>query len=499
MITGALKQQIDAVWNVFWTGGISNPMDVIEQMTYLLFLKRLDEIETAAEGKARHSRAKAGVVPLTFKTAEKGVGGQLCRWQRFRNLPPQQMYDGVSQQAFPFMKSLGGSGSAYARHMKDAIFKIPTAALLSRVVDMLDKIPMEDRDTKGDVYEYMLGKIAQAGTNGQFRTPRHIIRLMVELVAPRPDDIIADPACGTAGFLVVAGEYLREKHPRLRTDPKQWKHFQERMFHGYDFDSTMLRIGSMNMMLHGIESPDIAYRDSLGKEHDEEEERFTVVLANPPFKGSLDEPNVSPKLLQVVKTKKTELLFVALFLRLLKKGGRAAVIVPDGVLFGSSNAHKAIRRELVERQKLDGVISMPAGVFRPYAGVSTAVLVFTRTDSGGSDEVWFYDMEADGFSLDDKRNELDHDKHEQDNIPDILKRWPERAASEKTRARTQQSFVVAKADIAKNDYDLSVSRYREVVYEAANIRPPKEIIAELKRLENEISVGLLELERLLGR
>jgi type I restriction enzyme M protein len=496
MITGQLKSQIDAIWDTFWSGGISNPMSVVEQMTFLLFLKRLDDLHTAEEAKS--NRLKKPIANPVFKEGDKGVGGQLCRWSRFKNLPPNQMFEVVQQQAFPFMKTVGGEGSSYARHMKDAIFLIPSAAMLAKVVDMLDKVPLQDRDTKGDVYEYMLGKIAQAGTNGQFRTPRHIISMMVDLVAPRPTDIIADPACGTAGFLVMAGEYLRRQHPEILSDPKLFKHFQEGMFHGYDFDATMLRIGSMNMMLHGIESPDISYRDSLKKDQDHEEERFTVILANPPFKGSLDETSTSPKLLQTVKTKKTELLFLALFLRLLKKGGRAAVVVPDGVLFGSSGAHKAIRKELVEKQKLDGVISMPSGVFKPYAGVSTAILIFTRTDSGGTENVWFYDMEADGFSLDDKRTELDHAKHEHDNIPDIVSRWSERAGKETKRARTEQSFTVPKQEIAANDYDLSVSRYREVVHEQVRHTPPAEIIAELKKIEAEIADGLEELEGMLS-
>lgn len=492
MVTGDLKNQIDRIWDTFWSGGISNPIDVIEQMTFLLFLKRLDELHTAEEKKA--ARLGRDIDRPIFKKRNQ----KPARWSAFKQLEPNAMYEAVHDVAFPFMKNMGAEGSSYARHMKDALFKIPTPALLAKVVDMISDLPLEDRDTKGDVYEYMLSKVAVAGVNGQFRTPRHIIRMMVELVAPRPTDTICDPACGTAGFLVAAGEYLRQHHEKeIFADAKLRKHFIESAFHGYDFDSTMLRIGSMNMMLHGIEQPDITYRDSLGKDHADEEERFTVLLANPPFKGSLDESNCSPRLLQLVKTKKTELLFVALFLRLLKKGGRAAVIVPDGVLFGSSTAHKAIRRELVERQKLDAVISMPSGVFKPYAGVSTAVLVFTRTDSGGTDGVWFYDMEADGFSLDDKRTELDHARHEQDNLPDILKRWPERTGKERKRARTEQSFIVPRAEIAGNDYDLSVSRYREVEHAAADHKPPREIIAELKQIEAEIATGLDELAGML--
>lgn len=350
----------------------------------------------------------------------------------FKNLgDPGAMYKLVSDSVFPFLRSLGGEGSTYSKHMKDARFTIPTPALLSKVVDMLDKVPMEDRDTKGDLYEYMLGKIASAGQNGQFRTPR------VEMMAPKPTDVVCDPASGTCGYLVAVGEYLRERHPEIFRDEKLRKHFHEGLFHGYDFDNTMLRIGSMNMLLHGIESPDITYRDSLAQDHAGEDEKYSLVLANPPFAGSLDYENVAKDLLQVVKTKKTELLFLALFLRLLKPGGRAAVIVPDGVLFGSSKAHKQLREMLVENQKLDAVIKLPSGVFKPYAGVSTAILFFTKTNSGGTDSVWFYEVTADGWSLDDKRqpllpaeklgpapqSALNPEDHGKNNLPDLLKRW----------------------------------------------------------------------------
>ena len=395
--------------------------------------------------------------------------------------------------------------------MKDARFTIPTPALLTRVVDLLDKVPMEDRDTKGDVYEYMLGKIATAGQNGQFRTPRHIIRLMVELTAARPSDVVCDPACGTAGFLVATGEFLRERHPELLHDAKQRQHFHHGLFHGFDFDSTMLRIGSMNMLLHGVENPDIRYRDSLSDEHGGEEERYTLVLANPPFAGSLDYENTAKDLLQTVKTKKTELLFLALFLRLLKPGGRAAVIVPDGALFGSTKAHRELRRILVEDQKLDAVVSLPGGAFRPYAGVSTAILLFTKTNSGGTDHVWFYDVQADGWSLDDKRTPLlsedklgpvpktalAEDEHTKNNLPDVLARWGERVDSERQRPRTAQSFCVPKADIAAQGYDLSLNRHKEVVYEEVEHRPPKEILADLANLEEEIQRGMKELEAML--
>jgi len=409
MITGTIKSQVDQIWNAFWSGGISNPLEVIEQITYLLFLRRLDDLHTLEENKS--ARLREPMARRVFPKGKDGIGKsggrpyEDLRWSRFKHRAPSEMFVVVSEHVFPFLRKLGGDDSTYAKHMEGARFTIPTPALLAKVVDMLDNVPMEDRDTKGDLYEYMLGKIAAAGQNGQFRTPRHIIRLMVELTSPQPTDIICDPACGTAGFLVAAGEYLRERHPSLLRDRKLREHFHHDMFHGFDFDNTMLRIGSMNMLLHGVENPDIRYRDSLAEDHAGEEEKYTLVLANPPFAGSLDYENTAKDLLQIVKTKKTELLFLALFLRLLKPGGRrAAVIVPDGVLFGSSKAHKELRRLLVEDQKLDAVVSLPGGVFKPYAGVSTAILIFTRTNSGGTDHVWFYGVDADGLSLDDGQN-----------------------------------------------------------------------------------------------
>jgi type I restriction enzyme M protein len=395
--------------------------------------------------------------------------------------------------------------------MEGARFTIPTPALLAKVVDMIDKVPMEDRDTKGDLYEYMLGKIASAGQNGQFRTPRHIIRLMVEMVEPKPTDIVCDPACGTCGFLVAVGESLRERHPEVMTNAKLRQHFHRDLFHGFDFDNTMLRIGSMNMLLHGVENPDVVYRDSLSQDHAGEDEKYTLVMANPPFAGSLDYESCAKDLQQVVKTKKTELLFLALFLRLLKPGGRAAVIVPDGVLFGSSNAHKSLRKMLIEDQKLDAVISLPGGVFKPYAGVSTAILLFTKTNSGGTDKVWFYDVEADGMSLDDKRTPLlsedklgampkaalTADEHAKNNLPDILARWQQREGGERKRPRTAQSFCVPKADLVAQGYDLSLNRYKEVVHEEVAHRAPREILSELAKLESEIEQGMKELEGML--
>src|SRR5207253_1032349 len=462
MLTGELRNQIDRIWDAFWSGGIANPLEVIEQITYLLFLRRLDDLQTLQELKAE--RLKKPIERRIFpegKDAEK-VRYEQLRWSRFKNLEPREMYTVVSEHIFPFLRTLGGDESTDAHHMKDARFTIPTPALLAKVVDLIDHVPMEDRDTKGDLYEYMLGKIATAGQNGQFRTPRHVIRLMVEMTAPTPKDAICDPACGTAGFLVAAGEYLRERHPEVFRDPKLRAHFHKHLFHGFDFDNTMLRIGSMNLLMHGVEDPDVVYRDSLSQDHAGEDEKYTLVMANPPFAGSLDYESCAKDLQQVVKTKKTELLFLALFLRLLKPGGRAAVIVPDGVLFGSSNAHKSLRRMLIEDQKLDGVISLPGGVFKPYAGVSTAILLFTKTNSGGTDYVWFYDVEADGWSLDDKRTpllsddklgplpkaKLTEEENAKNNMPDILARCAKRDTAERERPRSAQSFCVPRADIA---------------------------------------------------
>ena len=383
MLTGEIRNQVDRIWDTCWSGGISNPLTVIEQLTYLLFMRRLDELHTLEESKA--NRLKQPIQNPIFPPGKdaRRRDYQDLRWSRFKNFGAAEMFEVVRDHVFPFMASLGGDGSTYSHHMKDAIFLFPTPALLARVVEMLSDIPLQDRDTKGDLYEYMLGKVATAGQNGQFRTPRHIIQLMVELTVPRPNDVICDPACGSCGFLVAANEHLRRRHPEALMDAGLRQHFHEGMFHGFDFDSTMLRIGSMNMLLHGVENPDVRYRDSLSQDHAEDAESYTLVLANPPFAGSLDYESCAKDLLQIVKTKKTELLFMALFLRLLKPGGRAAVIVPDGVLFGSSNAHKALRKMLIEEQKVDAVISLPSGVFKPYAGVSTAILLFTKTNSGG--------------------------------------------------------------------------------------------------------------------
>ena len=505
VLTGELRNQIDRIWDAFWSGGIANPLEVLEQLTYLLFIRRLDELETLEENRSQRSGQ-----PMRRRIFPEE--NQELRWSRFKELgEAAAMFRLVGDQVFPFLRELGGEESAYATHMRDARFTIPTPGLLTKVVELLDAVPMEDRDTKGDIYEYMLGKLATAGTNGQFRTPRHIIELMVAMTEPTPRDVMVDPACGTCGFPVAVGEYLREHHPEILSDPELREHFNHGLFHGFDFDNTMLRIGAMNMLLHGVENPDVSYRDSLSEDGAIEENKYTLILANPPFAGSLDYESTSGKLQRVVKTKKTELLFMALFLQLLKPGGRAAVIVPDGVLFGSSKAHKELRRTLVEDHFLEGVVSLPSGVFRPYAGVSTAILFFTKTGRGGTDQVWFYDMTADGWSLDDKRNPLlpleklgpapkdalADGEQEKNNLPDCLARWKHRKDSERERERTAQSFCVPKAEIAEQGYDLSLNRYKELVHDEVEHRPPLEILAELRTIEQEILQGIEELEGML--
>ncbi len=512
MITGELKSKIDRIWDAFWSGGISNPLEVIEQITYLLFIKRLDDLHTLEENKANRLGKPMERRIFPEGRDEQGRKYDDLRWSHFKSAAPAEMFEIVGQQVFPFLRTLGGDGSTYSHHMKDARFTIPNAALLAKVVDLIDGLPLTDRDIRGDLYEYMLSKIATAGHNGQFRTSRHIIQLMVEMTAPTPTDEVCDPACGTAGFLVEAGEYVRRTHPTALIDAVQRKHFHESMFHGFDFDSTMLRIGSMNMLLHGVENPDIRYRDSLAENVSNESEKYSLILANPPFAGSLDYESTSKDLQRIIKTKKTELLFLALFLRLLKPGGRAAVIVPDGVLFGSSKAHKELRRMLVEDQKLDGVVKLPSGSFRPYSGVSTAILLFTKTNSGGTENVWFYEVTADGWSLDDKRTPLlsdeklgpvpdvalSEDEHSKNNLPDALARWFRRDGEELQRSRTEQSFCVPKADIVEQGYDLSLNRYKEVVHEEVEHRAPLEIIGDLERLESEIQEGMSGLKAMLG-
>ena len=507
MITGAIKNKVDKIWTDIWAGGITNPLTVIEQLTYLMFIRSLDEKELETEEFENISGEKMD------KIFPQSPIGQSMRWSKFKNDDPRDIYDVISQRVFPAIKNMkhgrlpdftpqgemieiaggGGDGAekdtAFARYMSDAMFLIPTPQVLQKIITELDDLyehDISDLDMQGDLYEYMLGKLSTAGQNGQFRTPRHIIQMMVELVQPTPDDTICDPACGTAGFLVASAEYIRSHYEDTMTT-NQWEHFSGPMFTGFDTDRTMLRLSAMNLMLHSITHPEIDYQDSVSKQN-QIRDKYTICLANPPFKGTVDAESINDDLKAVTNTKKTELLFLALFLRMLKKGGRCACIVPDGVLFGSSRAHKAIRKELVENHQLRAVISMPSGVFKPYAGVSTAVLVFTKTGAGGTENVWFYDMKADGFSLDDKRSEIS-----ENDIPDIIERF-RHLDKEAGRERTEQSFFVPKQEIADNDYDLSINKYKKVEYVPVEYPSTAEIMADLHELEMEITAGLAELE-----
>jgi type I restriction enzyme M protein len=486
MINGELKSQINRVWEAFWTGGISNPLTVIEQMTYLLFLRRLDELQTLKEQKA--NRLKQPIEDPIYQPNEYEL-----RWSRFKDTDPEVMFGLFRKQdgVFDFLRNVGSRSQAFGKYMKGATFMIPTPRLLAQVVEMLSNVNMSDRDTKGDVYEFLLSKIATAGQNGQFRTPRHIIRMMVEMTAPTTNDVICDPSAGSCGFLTVAGEYVREHFEAELFTEKNRTHFQNHMFMGMEFDPTMIRIGAMNMMLHGVENPQLFDVDALSDANTAFTEKASLILANPPFKGSLDREAVDEKILRVVDSKKTELLFLALILKGLTKGGRAAVIVPDGVLFGSSKAHLQIRKEIVDRHRLQAVISMPSGVFKPYAGVSTAVLVFTKTNSGGTDHVWFYDMQADGLSLDDKRQTI-----EANDIPDIVARFKNLEA-ETQRTRTDKSFMVPVQEIRDNKYDLSINRYKQVVYEEKTYDKPTVIIKQIEELDKDRAELLNRLKTML--
>ena len=502
MITGELKSRIDKLWEEFWTGGITNPLTVIEQISFLMFSRLLDMTETRNERKAELSGKP---FPRIFSDDQ-----QKLRWSHFNHYGSVELLEHVRDKVFPHFKTVTAEGASFGEYMKDAQLLIQKPSLLSSAVGMIDKLPLGDADTKGDLYEYLLSKLTTAGINGQFRTPRHIIRLMVELIDPDATDTIGDPACGTGGFLVGAAEYLQQKYTSLEgviehheTGEKTYTgdllephraHFQSGMFHGFDFDSTMLRIAAMNLLLHGVDAPDIHYQDTLATSFTDKFPRHAtdsleVILANPPFKGSLDEDDVHPNLLKSVKTKKTELLFVTLILRMLKLGGRSATIVPDGVLFGSSKAHQELRKVLVEENQLEGVISLPSGVFKPYAGVSTAILLFTK--GGKTDNVFFYDVEADGFTLDDKRT-----KTEANDLPNVLKRWKERDPAKDTD-KTGKAFFVSADEIKTNKYDLSVSRYKEVIYEEEQYDPPQEILTKMMKLHDDIANDMLELEGML--
>ena len=499
MVTGELKNKVDGLWEIFWTGGLTNPLDVIEQMTYLMFIRDLDDSDNV------HMKESI-MLGLPYKSifeenvtiGDRKVPGNQLKWSVFHDFPAQKMYANMQENVFPFIKNLhGDKESAYAKYMGDAIFKVPTPVMLDKIVTAMDEIyekmeQLRSEDVRGDIYEYLLSKLATAGVNGQFRTPRHIIKMMVEMMDPKADDLICDPACGTSGFLVESSEYLRKKKKaEVLFNAKNKEHYMNHMFHGYDMDRTMLRIGAMNMMTHGVSNPNIEYRDSLSDQN-EDKEKYSLILANPPFKGSLDYDIVSADLLKVCKTKKTELLFLTLFVRMLKTGGRCACIVPDGVLFGSSKAHKDIRKAIVEEQRLEAVISMPSGVFKPYAGVSTAILIFTKTGHGGTDKVWFYDMKADGRSLDDKRSEV-----KENDIPDIIARFKNLEA-ENDRKRTDQSFFVEKQEIVDNAYDLSINKYKEIEYIPVEYPSTSEIMANLRALEKEVHESMAELEKMLG-
>ena len=504
-ITGELKNMIDKIWDDMFSYGIANPLVVIEQLTYLFFIRSLDMNE---ENNERNDELVGTSSERIFPQDDYG---QALRWSKFRNLEATEMFDLIKDRVFPFIKGQDvtvkkpdgekhvikgmkiSKKSAYGKYMDSANFLLPNPLITQKVVSAITELPLKDNDLKGDLYEYMISKLQTAGRIGQFRTPRHIIRMMVQLVDPKITDLIADPACGTGGFLILAGEHVRknyEREIRLNTN-KARDHFQKKMFTGFDTDQTMLRITAMNTILHNMDEANISFNDSLSKDNTDED-KYSVVLANPPFKGSLDHEAVAPSLTSVTNTKKTELLFLALFLRMLEIGGRCACIVPDGVLFGTSTAHKAIRKELIEKHHLLAVISMPSGVFKPYAGVSTAVLIFIKTGRGGTENVWFYDMKSDGFSLDDKRTDLGTDG----DLEDIVTRYQNMDA-ETDRERTDQSFLVPKQEIADNGYDLSINKYKKTVTQATEYPPSKVIMANLKNINNRIATGLDEMEAML--
>lgn len=499
MITGEHKNQIDAIWDTFWSSGITNPITVLEQMTYLFFMKMLDDSQLKREANAKVMGIKAK--NLVFKEGnwtnpetKQEVPYEHLRWSVFKNFDATQMFNIVRNDVFVFIKNIGtGKDSAFSRYMDNAIFMLPSERVLSKIVDGVSQLDMNNKDAMGDVYEYILGKMAASGNNGQFRTPRHIIRMMVDMMKPTLQDTICDPAMGSAGFIVESAKYIEEHYKSEIIKKEHGEHYRNTMFYGFDTDQTMLRIGAMNLMLHGVDNPNIKYQDSLSEDN-HDKNLYSLILANPPFTGSLDYEIVDNSLLAITKTKKTELLFLSLFIRSLKSGGRAASIVPDGVLFGSSRAHLSIRKELVDNQQLEAIISMPSGVFKPYSGVSTAILIFTKTGTGGTDKVWFYDMTADGYSLDDKRTELDNEG----DIPDIIARYHNLKA-EATRTRKDKSFFVPKDEIVANGYDLSINKYKEVERERIVYEKPEVVLMRIKNLQNEINDAIANYEKLAGK
>jgi type I restriction enzyme M protein len=494
-----LKTKIDTLWDRFWSGGLSNPLSSIEQMSYLIFMKRLEDMD-AAERKRPQAQG------LAFKSAFEGH--EDCRWSNWKNYRAEKMLLHVRDVVFPFIKDLhDGDQTLFSEQMKDAVFIIPKPSLLQEAVAIIDDLDITalNPDTQGDIYEYLLSELKSAGKNGQFRTPKHIIRMIVALVDPDIGDRICDPACGTAGFLVNAYEHILRKYTSSDAieqdeegafhnltgdqivEKKHWGLLWNETFYGFDFDSTMVRISLMNMMLHGIRGPKIRQVDTLSKGFTEWE-KYSVVLANPPFKGSIDESDINDRL--TLGTKKTELLFVERMMQLLSNGGRCGVIVPDGVLFGSSKAHKRLRQLLLEKSQLEGIVSMPSGVFRPYAGVSTTVLIFTK--GGRTEQVWFYKMEKDGYSLDDKRNFIDG----KGDIPDIIERYKKRREESQTD-RKGKCFFVPYSEIKENGYDLSISKYREIEYEEVEYEKPEVILDKIEALEDQIKANVAELRRLL--
>lgn len=498
MITGELKRQVDKIWDTLWTAGITSPVTVMEQITYLLFMKLLDDNQLARESNANAFGTavqdpifKDGICVISDQPRIECAYEKL-RWSRFSNANPTEMYETVRNYVFEFIKRLGGEGedTAFGRYMKNAVFLIPTPQVLVSVIDDMSSMQLTDKDTMGDVYEELLKKMAAAGANGQFRTPKHIVDMIVALMQPTLDDLIADPAMGSAGFLVSAAQHIVRTYDKELYRPTNREKFKTSLFSGFDTDQSMLRIGAMNMMLHGVDDPHIVYQDSLSQ-NNTERDKYTLIMANPPFTGKLFKNQVSGDLLALTQTGKTELLFVSLFTKLLQIGGRCASIVPDGVLFGSSTAHKALRRELVENQRLEAVVSMPSGVFKPYAGVSTAILIFTKTNHGGTDNVWFYDMKADGFSLDDRRSPVP-----ESDIPDVIAKFSTRDP-EKPNDRKAKSFFVPKSEIAENDYDLSINKYKTIEYVAEKFPPVSEILSDFEKTEHEIQTAFAELKEML--
>ena len=492
MITGEIKNRIDQIWDTFWTGGVTNSLTILEQMTYLFFMKMLDDAQIQREAAAGIFGGQ--IENPTFPDGQswhnpdtdRDVPFSNLRWSIFKNFDADRMFATIRNDVFPFIKNLGeGSESAYSRYMKDAVFLIQSPRTLVRVVDGINALDMNNRDVMGDVYEYILGKMAASGNNGQFRTPRHIIRMMVELMQPNLKDEICDPAMGSAGFIVESAKYVTEHYRSDLLKNENSEFYRNKMFHGFDTDTTMLRIGTMNLMLHGVDNPDIKWQDSVSDQNTDSN-RYSLCLANPPFAGSVDGQNIAKTLTAITSTKKTELLFLSLFVRMLRVGGRCASIVPDGVLFGNSTAHQAIRKELVDHQRLQAVISMPSGVFQPYSGVSTAILIFTKTNAGGTDKVWFYDMKADGFSLDQRRAEVS-----ENDIPDVVARFAN-LAGEESRSRKDQSFLVPVKEIQANDYVLSINKYKEIEREKVEYEPSDVILDRIEKTEESIVAALKE-------